>query len=88
METRGIQAWSEWIKVHHESIVVTAAPLGKTKRVSTDDVTDAGSNLRGYVVVEAESYGEAAKMFEYHPHFTIFPGDGVEIMECLPAPGA
>jgi ribosomal protein S17 len=21
-----------------------------------------------------------------HPHFTIFPGDGVEIMECLPIP--
>jgi hypothetical protein len=26
-------------------------------------------------------------MFENHPHFTIFPGDSVEIMECLPIPG-
>jgi hypothetical protein len=24
---------------------------------------------------------------EWHPHFTIFPGDSVEIMECLPMPG-
>jgi hypothetical protein len=29
----------------------------------------------------------AAKLFEGHPHFTIFPGDGVEVMECLPIPG-
>jgi hypothetical protein len=29
----------------------------------------------------------AAKLFEGHPHFTIFPGDGVEVMEVLPIPG-
>ena len=37
-------------------------------------------------VVEAESQEAAANMFIGHPHFTIFPGDGVEIMECLPIP--
>jgi len=26
-------------------------------------------------------------MFVGHPHFTIFPGEAVEIMECLPIPG-
>jgi hypothetical protein len=26
-------------------------------------------------------------MFVGHPHFTIFPGDGVEVMEVLPIPG-
>ena len=30
----------------------------------------------------------AVKLFEGHPHFTIFPGDSVEVMECLPIPGA
>jgi ribosomal protein S17 len=34
----------------------------------------------------AESREEAAHMFENQPHFTIFPGDAVEIMECLPIP--
>jgi ribosomal protein S17 len=43
--------------------------------------------MTGYVVVRAESRQEAARMFENHPHFTIFPGDSVEIMECLPIPG-
>jgi hypothetical protein len=26
-------------------------------------------------------------MFEGHPHFTIFPGESIEVMECLPIPG-
>jgi ribosomal protein S17 len=37
-------------------------------------------------VVQAESQEAAARLFEHHPHFSIFPGDGVEIMECLPIP--
>jgi hypothetical protein len=39
------------------------------------------------IIVKAESHEVAAKMFQEHPHFTIFPGDGVEIMECMPIPG-
>ena len=42
--------------------------------------------MTGYVIVQAESHEAAAKMFENHPHFSIFPGDSVEIMECLPLP--
>jgi hypothetical protein len=38
-------------------------------------------------VVQAESHDAAARMFTNHPHFTIFPGEAVEIMECLPIPG-
>jgi hypothetical protein len=38
------------------------------------------------VIVQAESHEAAAKLFENHPHFTTFPGDSVEIMECLPLP--
>jgi hypothetical protein len=43
--------------------------------------------MSGFVVVTAESHDAAARMFEGHPHFTLFPGDGVEIMECMPIPG-
>ena len=48
-------------------------------------------NLGDLVLSEAsilaESHEAAAKLFENHPHFTIFPGDSVEIMECLPMTG-
>jgi hypothetical protein len=42
--------------------------------------------MAGYVILEAESHEAAARLFENHPHFTIFPGERVEIMECLPVP--
>jgi hypothetical protein len=50
-------------------------------------VSDIKNSMTGYVVVQAESHEAAAGMFKNHPHFAIFPGDSVEIMECLPMPG-
>ena len=64
----------------------TGGPLGKTKRVSAQGIADTKNAMTGYVIVQAESHEAAAKMFERHPHFTIFPGEAVEIMECLPIP--
>ena len=87
IERRGIQAWMDWGRTHQAAIVETGAPLGKTKRAGPDGVSDIKNAMAGYVVVQAESHEAAAKMFEGHPHFTIFPGDGVEIMECLALPG-
>jgi hypothetical protein len=83
----GIQAWGTWMSANKASIVATGSPLGKTKRTSADGVAGTRNNMTGWVVVQAETHEEAARMFENHPHFTIFPGDSVEIMECLPIPG-
>ena len=85
-ERKGMEAWMKWGKAHEKSIVEDGAPLGKTKRVSKEGVADVRNNLAAFTLVEAESHEAAAKMFLDHPHFTIFPGDGVEIMECLPMP--
>ena len=86
-EQTGIKAWGDWMTKHHAAVVVQGAPLGKTKRVDPFGVSDIKNNLVGYVVIQAESHEAAAKMFEGHPHFSIFPGDSVEIMECLAIPG-
>jgi hypothetical protein len=85
-EQKGMEAWMKWVEDHAKSIVEGGGPLGKTKRVTKDGVADVRNNLAGYTVVRAESQEEAAKLFVGHPHFTIFPGDGVEIMEVLPIP--
>jgi hypothetical protein len=87
-EEAGITAWSEWATTHAPSIVEMGGPLGKTKRTAADGVSDIRNNLAGYTVVRAESHDAAAKLFLEHPHFTIFPGDAVEIMECLSIPNA
>jgi hypothetical protein len=73
---------------HRADFVDAGGPLGKTKRVDGSGTADTSNNMAAYVIVQAETHDDAARMFEGHPHFTIFPGDGVEIMECLPVPGA
>ena len=82
----GMAAWRAWGDKHKAAIVDNGGPLGKTKRTGLNGITDIKNNRAGYVVVKAESHEAAAKLFEGHPHFTIFPGDSVEIMECLPIP--
>jgi hypothetical protein len=84
---KGLKAWHDWGETHKASIVTNGGPLGKTKRTGLNGVTDITNNLAGWIVVQAESHEAAAKLFEGHPHFTIFPGEAVEIMEVLPIPG-
>jgi hypothetical protein len=86
-EKAGIEAWMQWGVKHRAAIVDDGGPLGKTKRASRDGMGDTTNAITGYVIVEAESHEAAARMFESHPHFSIFPGDSVEIMEVLPIPG-
>jgi hypothetical protein len=85
-DMKGMDAWMKWVQDHQSSIVEGGGPLGRTKRVTKDGIADVRNNLGAYTIVEAQSQEDAAKMFLDHPHFTIFPGDGVEIMECLPIP--
>jgi hypothetical protein len=82
----GIEAWKGWGQSHAPVILDQGGPLGKTKRVSPEGVTDIKNVMAGYVILQAESHAAAAQLFENHPHFTVFPGDSVEIMECLPLP--
>jgi hypothetical protein len=85
-EQSGMKAWGEWMSSRQPNIVDAGGPLGRTKRVDSKGITDVKNPLVGYVMVCAATHAEAAVMFERHPHFTIFPGLSVEIMECLPIP--
>jgi hypothetical protein len=84
---KGMAAWGQWMADHARAVVDHGGPLGKTKTVSKAGVADIRNLVGGYIIVHAESHEAAAAMFENHPHFAIFPGDSVEIMEKLPIPG-
>src|ERR1700752_4944587 len=86
-ETRGIAAWKGWVEKHQASIVAMGGPLGKTKKVDAQGVTDATNAMGAFTVVRAASHEAAAKMFEDHPHFSIFPGESIEIIPVLPISG-
>jgi hypothetical protein len=85
-EAKGIKAWMDWGVANAAAIVDQGSPLGKTMAASPEGLTSIKNAMTGYVIVRAESHEAAAMLFESHPHFTIFPGDSVEIMECLPMP--
>ena len=87
-EAAGMQAWQAWAQTNAKAIVDPGGPLGKTKRVSRQGIADVRNEMGAYTLVQAESQEAAAKLFEKHPHFMIFPGDAVDVMERLPIPGA
>ena len=71
----GIKAWHQWVEDNQASILEVGAPLGKTLRASKRGVDTTKNELTGFSVVQVESHEEAARLFENHPHFTLFPGD-------------
>jgi len=85
-EKDGIAAWKAWVEKHQGFIAEMGGPLGKTKRVGAAGIADISNEMGAFAVVRAESHEAAAKMFENHPHFAIFPGEAVEIMPVLPIP--
>jgi hypothetical protein len=87
-QAAGMKAWQDWMAKNRDSVVENGGPLGKTKRADANGISEARNDLAAYVIVRAESQEAAAKLFLNHPHFTVFPGEAVEVMECLPVPGA
>ena len=57
------------------------------KWIDAQGIADATNAMGAFTVVRAASHEAAAKLFEDHPHFSIFPGESVEIMPVLPIPG-
>jgi hypothetical protein len=87
-EQEGMAAWKAWVEQHQLAVSAMGGPLGKTKRVTERGIEDVSNAMGAFMVVRAESLEAAARLFENHPHFTIFPGESVEIMPVLPIPGA
>jgi hypothetical protein len=87
-EQQGMAAWKAWIEQHQAAVHTMGGPLGKTKKVTERGIEDVSNEMGAFMIVRAESQEAAARLFEKHPHFMIFPGESVEIMPVLPIPGA
>ena len=79
-------AWKAWAEKHQSAIVTMGGPLGSTKKISASGTADVANELGAFTIVRSGSHEAAARMFEKHPHFMIFPGDSVEIMPVLSIP--
>jgi hypothetical protein len=85
-QAAGMAAWNRWAVDHAASIVDGGGPLSRTTLVSRDGIRDIRNAMAAYVIVRAASQAAAAQLFVDHPHFTLFPGEGVEVMAVLPVP--
>jgi hypothetical protein len=83
----GMEVWNAWMSANKDAIVDIGAPLGRTKRISLEGVSDIKNQVGGYSIVQAESHDAAAKLFLEHPHYQI-EGGWVELMEYMPMPGS
>ena len=66
-EKAGMAAWEAWAENNRSSIVDQGAPVGKTKRITAEGISDIRNNIAAYSVVRAESHEAAASMFEQYP---------------------
>ncbi|MBJ6135837.1 hypothetical protein JAU75_23640 [Ochrobactrum sp. Q0168] len=80
VDAEGLAQWAAWEQRHAAVILDRGGMVGKTTRVTKHAITEATNPFCGYLVVEAETAEAAAKLFQDHPHITVFPGDGVDIM--------
>lgn len=79
----GFKQWAAWEERNAAFILDRGGMVGKTTRITKDGVNDASNPICGYLVVEAETADDAARLFRDHPHITVFPGDGIDIMPFL-----
>ena len=82
----GLNAWEEWSKRNTAAIVSTDTMVGKTVRVTKTGMADAQNQIAGFLIVEAMDITAAANLFQDHPHITVFPGDGIDIMPVVTGP--
>lgn len=80
----GVAAVKAWEAAHADAIDYVGGPLGPTKRLSdAGEVTDRVNLLTVFMVVRADSHEAAVRLFDGHPHMSIFVCDGVEVMPVL-----
>lgn len=86
IDAAGLKAWAEWSKRNAAAIVGSDVMVGKTKRVTKTGIVDAQNQIAGFLIVEAADITTSTRLFQDHPHITIFPGDGIEIMPDVTGP--
>ena len=75
-------SWGKWMESIKASTVDGGAPTGENMRVNAKGSTIMRNEVCGYIVVEAETIEDAAKLFEGNPMLAM-PEAYVEVAECL-----
>lgn len=83
----GMEAWMAWMKEAGDALVDPGAPIGAGHQVNDGATSASKSDVTGYLIVQAESAENAAKLFERHPHFMTRAETSI-VHEAMPTPGS
>ncbi len=86
IDKAGLKAWEEWGKRNAAAIVATDVMVGKTRRVTKTGIVDSRNQIAGFLIVEAADITAATGLFQDHPHISVFPGDGIDVMPVVTGP--
>jgi hypothetical protein len=74
-----MQQWQKWSEEHSEMIQSTEVG-GRTRNVTSNDVTDTRNDIVLYSIAQGESHDAVATAYKSHPHLQI-PNSSIQVME-------
>lgn len=86
MAAEAMKAWNDWSAKAGSGMVDLGLPLGNGRKVTAGGATDAGTEVAGYSILQADDMDAAVKLMDGHPHLQM-PGAAVEVYETLDLPG-
>lgn len=86
MAAEAMKAWNDWSAKAGSGMVDLGLPLGNGRKVTASGATDAGTEVAGYSILQANDIDAAIKLMDGHPHLQM-PGAAVEVYESLDLPG-
>ena len=86
-DQEGLEAWKKWASSLGAALVNPGTPVGATKVLTKDGVSDNPSPhpIMGFSVIEAESMDAALELLKDCPHMHMFEGT-LEVSEMMQMP--
>jgi hypothetical protein len=86
MAAAAMEAWNDWSANAGTAVVDLGLPLGNGRKLTSNGSADAGTEVAGYSILEADSIEGAEKLLGGHPHLQM-PGAAIEVYETIQIPG-
>jgi len=79
----GKKKLEHWFEKNKDFIVIPMTEFeDKLLYVDNNGLNEVKRKMGAFMQIKANSLEDAAGLFKSHPHFSIFPGDGIEVVEC------
>jgi len=82
----GLQAWIDWAAELGPALVDPGQPLGQSRTVTADGVSQSDTDVIGMSIIEAPSMDAALEMVENHHHLRWAEGCTITVLEEMGIP--